>query len=1323
MSKTFQIERLRGRENFDTWKRAAQSYLTIQGYWACTKSEVNEASSEVVLEKHEKALSELFLLVEPQLYSYIDGCTNLKEAWNALVRAFSDTGTCRKVSILQQWTSTKFNDCSSMENYVNTMTSLWSKVKSVGFTIDEEVAASLLLAGLPTQYQPLILGLENTKEKLTLDFVKNILLQGAITSDELSGSALFVKGKKRFKNKKPIKCYNCGGPHYAKKCNKNKNSDKKLNNASANFCGDDTVLYSAFFAGNSVDWYFDSGATAHMSNRNDNLQNQREPTKKSITVANNDKISVLCAGDITQTVETGHGKNDLLIKNVQYVPNLCVNLLSVSQIVKKHNTVVFSEHGCTVYNQNKKIVATGSLENDLFKLNMIHDVSSRKISADAAFGAMHDNDINLWHRRLGHMSVSNMHFIKNSSNVKLNCVVCAEGKQTRAPFPSSGSRATELLQIVHSDVCGPMSTNSLGGNKFYVSFIDDHSRMVTVFLIKNKSQVFDCFVKFKNLCENQLNRKIKTLRTDNGGEYCSRKFQELCEKNGIVHQKSCPYTPQQNGLAERYNRTIVERARCMLFDANLPRSFWGEAILTAVKIMNSTLNTAIKAIPSEVWYGKDVDLSSFRVFGCKAMAKIPDVQRKKFDKKSIECIFVGYAENQKGYRLLQKSSNKLIISRDVIFFENEIAMKNSSTNSPFLMTEAVPKANVDESREDRNDTNLSNNLYDLSIEESVQNASNDTFTDANGTVANSTVIDLTEDHRGASTSNDLSANSSGATNSDDSVVSTVDDRRADPDYRAQVDINTNERPSTRSLSRLLNPFNFSNFAFCSIADALESSESNDWKQAMKEEIDAHISNHTWDIVDLPPNRVPIKSKWIFKKKTDAQGNVVRYKARLVVKGCSQKEGIDYTEIYSPVVRYASIRYLISLAAQFDLDIFQMDAITAFLQGELQEEIYMRQPEYYNDGTNKVCRLRKSIYGLKQASRVWNLKLRGVLLSAGYKSSQMDPCIFYQINGNDMIFIAIYVDDVLYFTNSKELKASLQRILTAEFKMKDLGEAECCVGLRITRDRANGVIFLDQQKYIAEILEKFNMTNCKIIDTPSDPNQRLKRGESNDVDFNSDSIPYQQAVGSLMYLTQGTRPDLAFAINNVCRFNTCYTREHWTAVKRIMRYLQGSLNLRLSFSKNKCHKFLGYSDADWGSDVNDRRSVTGFVFIRSGGAISWASKRQPTVALSTAEAEYMAISSCAQEAMWLKQLEDEIFGTSGPMNLLCDNQSAICIAENNGYSSRSKHIDLRHHFIREKIMDNSCTIHYVSTEKNAADVFTKALNKQKFAPFANSIGLS
>lgn len=322
--------------------------------------------------------------------------------------------------------------------------------------------------------------------------------------------------------------------------------------------------------------------------------------------------------------------------------------------------VIFDKDGCKITNKNNEVIATGTLIDCIFELDTCEQ--------DMNFACAANVDAVLWHRRLGHIGLSNMNFLNKSNSMNLNmsipkilnCVACVEGKQSREPFNSQGNRASKLLEIVHSDVCGPMSVNSIGGARFFVSFIDDFSRKTYVDVIKRKSDVFDCFVKFKVLVENQLETKIKTLRSDGGLEYCNNRFRELCEKNGIIHQTTAPYTPQQNGLAERMNRTIIEKVRCMLSDANLSKGYWAEAVTTAVKIINMIPNSANKTkSPDEIWYGKKPDLSVLRVFGCTAMALVPNEKRKKLEKKSMKCIFVGYQENSKAYRLYNTKTKKI----------------------------------------------------------------------------------------------------------------------------------------------------------------------------------------------------------------------------------------------------------------------------------------------------------------------------------------------------------------------------------------------------------------------------------------------------------------------------------------------------------------------------------------------------------------------------------------------------------------------------------------------------------------------------------------
>lgn len=470
-------------------------------------------------------------------------------------------------------------------------------------------------------------------------------------------------------------------------------------------------------------------------------------------------------------------------------------------------------------------------------------------------------------------------------------------------------------------------------------------------------------------------------------------------------------------------------------------------------------------------------------------------------------------------------------------------------------------------------------------------------------------------------------------------------------------------------------------------------------------------------MNLPAGRRAIKAKWVFKTKCDHDGNILRYKARLVAKGCAQKYGIDYTETYSPVVRYTSIRFLFALAVKHGMKIHQMDATTAFLQGDVEETIYMDQPEGFNDGTQRVCKLNRSIYGLKQAGRCWNLKLDAALKESGLKACSVDPCIYY--DSELKVILAIYVDDFLIFYSDKHDLEGVQSCLNRNFRMKDLGAAKSCLGIRIVQG-AN-FIEIDQAKYITDMLTKFNMGECKPMGTPSDSNSKLSVQMVNEENSLCGMVPYQEAVGSILYLSQGTRPDIGFAINDVSRFNAKHGPAHWGAVKRIFRYLRATVNMKMRFAGNEA--IHAYTDADWASDVDKRRSCTGYVTRMCGGAISWSSKRQQTIALSSTEAEYMALSSTAKEVLWLRQLSKEL-DKSAPktISIYCDNQSAISLSSNNAYKPRSKHIDIMYHHTRELVARKLIHVSYLPTESMTADLLTKAIPRAKFELCAKNMGL-
>lgn len=1323
------IEKLKGRENFTDWQFSMQTYLELEDLWDSVENgyKVENPVDATKKSANTKARAKLILMLDPVNYVHVHNCTTAKDVWDKLISTFQDSGLTRKVSLLRTLITTKLSECDSVSDYVSKILSTVHKLNSIKFTLTDEWVGTFLLAGLPDDYRPMIMGLESSGVAITGDSIKTKLLQDvkmAVHSDvKLSddGSALYAK-----KTWKP-KCFSCNEyGHLSKSCPKLKKGDQQKHSDSGSR---DHRTSFALTSNENINenqriWFIDSGASAHMTVNGDWLNNVKDPPKKQITVANNERIPIAGVGDLSMSVRIGKKSQLIDMENVLHVPKLNANLFSVSQTVKKGNVVIFDINGCRITNKDKTLLATADLVNDMYQLNWINEEKCYNTKVV---------DFELWHRRLGHMSHDYMkhsqelidpscnHEFKNKMDF---CEVCLKGKQCRLPFQHVGTRADEQLELVHSDLCGPMEVDSLAGSRYFFTLIDDCTHKVFVYCLKRKDEVFDAFVNFKNLVENQSNKKIKILRTDNGGEYCNRVLKNFLQGAGIQHQLTVPHTPQQNGVAERMNRTIVEKARCMLIDANMDKRFWAEAVSTAVYIINrSPTKCLTNKTPEEAWSKAKPNLNNLRVFGCKAMVHIPKCKRRKFDAKSEECSFVGYDDNTKGYRVYSHKTGDVFLSRDVVFHENKFKSEYVPQTRgiydygfPFVDEDEVGEADMPKVDAIQNLADQTVDENEIRVEERVERQ-NPIEVEDNGTLQPILRID----------ENEVVAEN------DDSFHSLSDDPDISSDEN-EVPVNqilTGLRRSARTPKpKKFDDYLTYNVASCSnndpisVEEALDRPDAHLWKAAMQREFDSLIDNKTWCLEELPNNKKSINCKWVFKVKSDCDNNV-HYKARLVVKGCSQRKGIDYEETYSPVVRYSSIRFLMSLAAEYKLEIDQMDAVSAFLQGDLEEEIYMVQPEGFNNGS-KVCKLNKAIYGLKQASRAWNKKLDGVLVQLGFQRSTVDECIYFNIKNGEIVIIAVYVDDILIFSNDKELTNKLKRNLSDKFKMKDIGEAKMCLGIRITRDRKKDKIFIDQEKYINGMLEKFNMADCNPVLTPIDINTKLSKQMSPKDESEREAmenVPYQEAVGSLLYAAQSTRPDIAFAVNAVSRYNNNPGKAHWNAVKRIFRYLKGTSHLRLEYSKGGPSEIIGFCDADWASDIDERRSITGYVFMKQGGAVTWNTRKQQTVALSTTEAEYMAMSASVQEAMYLRNLQIELkLNDVKSTNIFCDNRSALNLSQASNYSPRTKHIDIRHHYIREKVQDGSIKFVAVSTDDMAADVLTKGLSSIKHNKCLNQFGL-
>jgi Reverse transcriptase (RNA-dependent DNA polymerase) len=497
----------------------------------------------------------------------------------------------------------------------------------------------------------------------------------------------------------------------------------------------------------------------------------------------------------------------------------------------------------------------------------------------------------------------------------------------------------------------------------------------------------------------------------------------------------------------------------------------------------------------------------------------------------------------------------------------------------------------------------------------------------------------------------------------------------------------------------------------SVEEALASPQASFWQEAMDSEVASLYENGTWELVERPRGVRPVGVKWVFDLKVDSHGNILRFKARLVAKGFMQVEGVDFEETYAPVSKYSTTRAILALAASEGWEVQQLDMKTAFLQGELQERVFVEQPPYFTDGTDRVCLLYKALYGLKQAPRAWYEHMHEKLGQLGYAVSAADPGLYVCTKvGPDggRVLLLVYVDDMLLASPSAAVVAEAKAQLLSAFDARDVGGVSDFVGMHIERDVDQGTITISNPRMINDLLSRYGMTNAKGNQVPIS-SEAIKELKREGVPLDQKRFPYSALVGSLLYLAITVRPDISFAVGALSRFMSCPTVGHWWVAKGVLRYLAAHPNLGITYGGSSSGEGLrGWCDADYAGDQDVRRSTTGYVFTINGGAVSWASKRQPTVALSTAEAEYMAACAATREAVWLRQLVVDLGMPVTVVPIAGDNQACLNWVHNQVVSAKSKHIAVQHHFVRERVALRQVSFSWVPTAEQAADVFTKPL---------------
>lgn len=1311
----FKINKLKDASNWDMWKfqmtvimNAAEIFDVVNGNSKKPTLAKRSGESEDDARKRysvdyplwkradNKAQKCIVTSVDEQPLQYIMNCDTANDMWNKLLSVYEQVSDTSITIVQQKFYSYTMDIKDNIAGHISKLENLSRQLKQLGEPISESMLITKILMTLPDTYRHFYsawdsMNSENrTLEKLTARLMveETRQLQGQEVSDDVAqSSALTAKNYKYNKsqkyvnkneNKKPGKCNHCKKPgHWKRDCRiLKKELERKDSTSGLALIG---VQRKIEEIDDSDKWFVDSGASDHMTNRREwFVDYETFDVHSPVRIGDGKHIMAVGKGNINIHTFVDNMWIKGYLKNVLYVPDLKVNLFSCGACLDKGITMVTDSQGCK-FKLNNRVIAVGVRENKLFSMLIKTDIS-QEIEHNANV-AVQKLTLEHWHKTLCHQNVKHVREYLKHNEIQFTdiqgqffCEPCIYGKQHKEPFNKSETLTSKPGQIIHSDVCGPMEEYSLGGKRYFVIFKDDYSKYTYVYFLKHKSEVKEKLNCFLSTVKTQTDIVIKTIRSDCGLEYKNSEVQAILKDHGVKHETSVPYNPEQNGKAERTMRTICEAARTMIYAKNFPKSLWAEAVNTAVFTFNCTGNSGkVNKTPHELWFGKHPKSEKFIEFGINAYSLVPKERRKKWDARSRKGYFVGYSETSKGYRIWYKENNEVSLSRDIIF-------KN----------ESVVNTKYAESSD-----NLNNNV-DVDV--------------------SSLHRDNSLEHSNKSEENRVNENQS---------EPTCEDNITNQEHKQGNGENVNMH-NLRDRGNIKKPLRYANSAFFTVEsdpvnfkEAVSSQNSEKWIEAMSNEMESLEQNGTWSLVNLPKDRTIVNCGWVYKTKYDVHGNVDRYKARLVAKGYSQKFGIDFNETFSPVVKFDSIRSILAISAAKQLQLRQFDVQTAFLYGDLDEEIYMRQPEGFNDGTEKVCKLHRSLYGLKQSPRSWNKKFKAFLLNFNLLETKADSCVFVNLENNNVLIVAIFVDDGLVAATSSQDINTLIKYLRQHFNITE-GELNQFLGTEIEQ-KSDGSIIMHQGMYCKRILERFNMTDANPVQIPADPQHSLD--DKKQITNLTSKVPYREAVGSLLYLSQITRPDITFSVNLVSRYIEDPKEQHWAAVKRIFKYLKGTINFGLIFSSRQKLILKGYSDADYAGDLDTRRSTSGSVFTLGSGSIAWSSRRQQCVSLSTTESEYIALSQGVQELTWLKLFIGELLGEQKMVpTMYGDNQSAIKLVKNPEFHRRTKHIDVRYHYIREKFNEGVFSLEYIPSKEQIADIMTKPTPRKRFQELREMLGI-
>ncbi|KAJ0522562.1 putative RNA-directed DNA polymerase [Helianthus annuus] len=1214
-----------------------------------------------------------------------------------LKNMFQQQARHERFEVMRSLITCRMQEGTSVSAHVLKMKSFIDQLERLNAPLSNELATDVILNSLPNSYHQFVMNYNMNGWERTIPELHQMLKtaetniptkgnpvlairEGRITKKKQSkgkGKASKQdkgKGKKvatpKAKPHKDAKCFHCDEiGHWKRNCPKYL-AELKLKKLQI---GESSGIHVIdLFSFSSKSWVFDTGCGFHICNDLQGLKRIRKLKQGDLElhVGNGQKVAVKAVGEFVLELPSGLF---ITLDNVFYVPSLTKNIISVSALREQGFNYAFD-----IVNGNISAFLNGVFYFEAKPHNGVYEIDTSNNRSNNIVCSLSSkrvktsfNQTYRWHCRLGHININRMRKL-----------------QTAGILESTGQETYDLCECCLSgkmtkapftgtserakDLLGLIHTDVCGpfrtmsrNGERYFVTFTDDYSRYGYVYLMKFKH--ETFEKFKEFQNEVQNQLGKTIKA-----LRSDRGGEYINQEFDEHLKKCGIISQLTPPGTPQLNGVSERRNRTLLD--MVRSMMCRTNLPH-SFWSYALETATRLV--NIAPTKKVEKTPYEMWHGKppkvsylriwgCNAYVTSESSDKLDPRGEKVVFIGYAYPV-GYYFYNPAENRVFTKRRGTFLEDELMARGIGDNLVDLEEIREPQIN----------------------QPIVKSASQQNIVEP------------------------------------------------EPERIQESDVTLGVRRSTRDRHE---PNRYSPDRYVLIIDqeepstykaAISGNESEKWLEAMGVEMQSMYDNQVWDLVELPPECRTVGSKWVFKLKTDMDGNVQTYKARLVAKGFTQTQGVDYEETFSPVAMLKSIRILLAIATYYDYEIWQMDVKTAFLNGHLTEDVYMEQPEGFVDPKNpkKVCKLNKSIYGLKQASRSWNLRFDQKIKQFGFIKNEDEPCVYKKASGSSITFLILYVDDILLIGNNIPMLQDVKSWLGKCFSMKDLGEAAYILGIKIYRDRSKRLLGLSQSAYIDKVIRRFSMQDSKKGLLPMASGTVLNSDQCPKLDKDKEDmkkVPYASAIGSIMYAMLCTRPDVSFALSLTSRYQQNPGKSHWIAVKNILKYLKRTKDMFLIFGgleeelKVKC-----YTDASFQTDRDDSRSQTGYVFTLNGGAITWKSSKQSVVAQSTTESEYIAASEAAKEAVWMKKFIADlevIPSIQKPIEIFCDNTGAIAQAKEPRSHHSTKHILRKFHYIREVLERGDIVVEKIDTDQNLADPFTKPIPQVRHEKHADCIGL-